>query len=153
MENITHIQEYLYNKYPNSNQLSISRAMKLFYLIEWRYAITEFKKLTEAEWRLNQYGPFYSKFKDYFTQSDCFNVVENTIENKKEIIIKYQSCSIPSSLKQETTTVIDFVIEKCHSYSWSELNNLINSTYGIINTQEGHVIDVLKLAMTYKGRI
>ena len=49
-----------------------------------------------------------------------------------------------------TKEVIDFVIQHCKDYSWSELHNLVNSTYGVLNTQQGQIIDVLSLAIKYK---
>ena len=74
MERVINILDYLYLQYPNSNQLSISRVMKLLYLIEWRYAITKFEKLTDVEWMQTEYGPFYKALRGIFNESSNFEV-------------------------------------------------------------------------------
>ena len=132
MERVINILDYLYVKYPNSNQLSISRVMKLLYLIEWRFAITRFEKLTDIEWLNTEYGPFYKSLRRIFNESSNFTVTIKLDESGREqTIIFFLNKKDSINLKSETIDVIDFVIEHCKNYSWTELNNLVNSTYGV----------------------
>lgn len=154
MERVINILDYLYIKYPNSNQLSISRVMKLLYLIEWRYAITNFKKLTDIEWLNTEYGPFYKSLRNIFNESSNFSVTLKLDENGREqTIILFLNKKDTINLKSETIEVIDFVIEHCQDYSWTELNNLVNSTYGVLNTPQGQIVDIIKLAKEYRGKV
>lgn len=153
MERVINILDYLYLQYPNSNQLSISRVMKLLYLTEWRFAITKFKKLTDIEWMQTEYGPFYNSLRIIFNESSNFEVSIKLDDNKKEqTVITFLNKKENLNLKDDTKEVVDFVIRHCKSYSWKELNALVNSTYGIINTQQGQIIDILGLARKYKQK-
>lgn len=154
MERIINIIDYLYLNYPNSNQLSISRVMKLLYLIEWRYAITKFEKLTDVEWMQTEYGPFYKALRSIFNESSNFEVSIKLDENNREqTVIVFLNKKENSNLKEETKEVIDFVIIHCKDYSWSELNNLVNSTFGVLNTQQGQIIDVVFQAIKYRDKV
>lgn len=151
MERVINILDYLYLQYPNSNQLSISRVMKLLYLIEWRYAITKFVKLTDLEWMQTEYGPYYKSLRSIFNESSNFEVLLKLDDNKNEqTVITFLNRKENLNIKDETKEVIDFVIQHCKDYSWKELNNLVNSTYGVLNTEQGQIIDVLSLAKKYK---
>lgn len=152
MERIINILDYLYLQYPNSNQLSISRVMKLLYLIEWRYAITKFEKLTDIEWFQTEFGPFYKSLSLIFDESSNFNVlIKKDDYNKEQKIIEFLNKKENLSAQQETKEVVDFVIEHCKEMSWTELNSLVNSTYGVLNTPQGQIINVLELAKKYKN--
>lgn len=154
MERVINILDYLYSQYPNPNQLSISRVMKLLYLIEWRYAITKFQKLTDIEWLQTEYGPFYKSLRLIFDESSNFNVlIKKDDYNKEQIIIDFLNRKENLAAKVETKEVVDFVIAHCKDYNWSELNNLVNSTYGVINTPQGQIINVVELAKKYKNKI
>lgn len=153
MERVINILDYLYLQYPNSNQLSISRVMKLMYLIEWRYAITKFEKLTDIEWMQSEYGPFYNSLRGIFNMSSNFEVSIKLDDNKKEqTVILFLNKKENLILKDDTREVVDFVIEHCKDYSWRELNNLVKSTYGALNTPQGQIIDIVNLARKYREK-
>lgn len=153
MERVINILDYLYLQYPNSNQLSISRVMKLLYLIEWRYAITKFEKLTDVEWMQTEYGPFYKALRGIFNESSNFEVSIKLDDNKNEqTVITFLNKKENLNLKADTKEVVNFVIEHCKDYSWKELNNLVKSTYGVLNTPQGQIIDVVNLARKYREK-
>ncbi|MCJ7934757.1 MAG: Panacea domain-containing protein [Chryseobacterium sp.] len=119
MERVINILDYLYTIYPNSGQLSISRVMKLLYLIERRFAINKFEKLTDIEWNLSQYGPFYKNLRSIFNESSNFDVSVRFDENNKEqLIIKFLDKKGVENLSDQTKEVIDFVVNHCKNYSW-----------------------------------
>jgi 3-dehydroquinate synthase class II len=154
MERVINIIDYLYLNYPNSNQLSISRVMKLLYLIEWRYAITKFEKLTDVEWMQTEYGPFYRALRSIFNESSNFEVsIKLDDNNREQTVIVFLNKKENSNLREETKEVVNFVIVHCKDYSWSELNNLVNSTYGVLNTQQGQIIDIVNLAIKYREKV
>lgn len=151
MERVINILDYLYLKYPNSNQLSISRVMKLLYLIEWRYAITKFEKLTDIEWMQTEYGPFYKTLRSIFNDSSNFDIsIKIDHNNREQLVIVFLNRKESLSLKEEGKEVVDFVINHCKDYSWTELNNLVNSTYAALGTPKGQIIDLINLAKKYK---
>lgn len=152
MERLINILDYLYLNYPNANQLSISRVMKLLYLIEWRYAITKFEKLTDIEWMQTEFGPYYKSLRVIFSESSNFEVSIKLDDNKKEqIVITFLNKKNNLNIKNDAKQVVDFVIQHCKDYSWQELNNLVNSTYSVLNTPQGHMIDIVTMAKKYKG--
>lgn len=154
MVRVINILDYLYFKYPNSNQLSISRVMKLLYLIEWRYAITRFKKMTDIDWLQTEYGPFYKGLRNIFNESSNYEVTLKLDDSGKEqTVIIFLNKKNNFNLDDEVKEVVDFVINHCKEYSWRELNNLVNSTYGVLNTQQGQIINIVMLAKRYKDII
>jgi uncharacterized phage-associated protein len=153
MERVINILDYLYIKYPNSNQLSISRVMKLLYLIEWRYAIINFEKLTDIEWMQTEYGPFYKTLRSIYNESSNYEVtIKLDDKNREQTVIIFLNKKENLSLKDEAKKVVDFVIDHCKDYSWTELNNLVSSTYGVLNTPQGQIIDIVNLASKYKEK-
>lgn len=154
MERVINIIDYLYLNYPNSNQLSLSRVMKLLYLIEWRYAITKFEKLTDIEWMQTEYGPFHKALRSIFNESSNFEVsIKLDDNNREQTVIVFLNKKENSDLMEETKEVVNFVIVHCKDYSWSELNNLVNSTFGVLNTQQGQIIDVVNQAIKYRDKV
>lgn len=155
MEKTNEILKYLFVKYPKSNELSYTRVMKLFYLIEWKFAITNFKKITDISWIKTKYGPFYSDLIKVFEESNDFSVyskIEN--DNSTQIILKFLNSNKEIiHLQDETKVIINFVIEHCKDLTWSELNNIVNSTYAVINSELNSEIELLKLAKKYKNQI
>lgn len=152
MEKVINILIYLYRKYPNSNQLSFSRTMKLLYLIEWRFSITNFKKLTDISWTQTKYGPYYNNLIQIFEDSSNFELITKIDDNNNQhIVIKFIDLKNELNLNIDSKIVIDFVIERCQNLSWSELNNIVNSTYGIINSNQNEIIDIVTLAKKYKN--
>lgn len=150
MERVINIIGYLYLQYPNSNQLSISRVMKLLYLIEWRFAITKLEKLTDIEWLQTEYGPFYKSLRSIFNESSNFEVIIKIDDNNKEqLVINFLNKKENFNLRNDTKEVIDFVISHCQNYSWTELNTLVNSTFGVLNTPQGQLISLVILAKQY----
>ena len=151
MERVINVLDYLYLQYPNSNQLSISRVMKLMYLIEWRYAITKFEKLTDIEWMHSEYGPFYKTLRSIYNESSNYEVcIKLDEKNREQTVIIFLNEKQNLSLKDDAKKVVDFVIDHCKDYSWIELNNLVKSTYGVLNTPQGQIIDVVNLARKYR---
>ncbi|UJH92722.1 SocA family protein [Antarcticibacterium sp. 1MA-6-2] len=152
MEKVINILTYLYRNYPNSNQLSYSRTMKILYLIEWRFAITKFEKLTDINWTLTRFGPYYDKLIQIFEDSQNFDIITKFDDhNNQLLIIKFLRKSEKLPLKEDTEEVIDFVIKHVSELKWSELNNIVNSTYGVINSKSNEIIDVVQLAKKYKN--
>jgi hypothetical protein len=152
MENIINIITQLYIKYPNSNQLSYSRVMKLLYLIEWKYSITEFERISKTDWLLTEHGPLYNKLPHILEESDNFDIITKFDKNnKQQLIIKFNLSTEIPTISEKSNKIIDFVIEHCKILEWSELNNIVNSTYGIMNSSLNHIIEIENLAKEYKN--
>jgi hypothetical protein len=151
MENSNNILVYLFNNYPNSKELSFSRVMKLLYLIDWKYSITKFERLTVLNWILNQFGPYNSSLLDIMDNSNDFEIKRIVNEDNKNIILINFLEKGDYDLKAETKRTIEFVINHCSKMSWSEVNNLVNSTYPIIRGKINSELNLLELAKEYKN--
>lgn len=153
MEKVHEILVYLYSRYPKSNELSYSRVMKLLYLIEWRFAITNFEQLTNINWVFTKFGPYYGNLIKDLEDSEDFEVYTKLDNhNSNQIIIRFiPSSKNDSNLKVSTKGIIDFVIHQCKELTWSDLNNIVNSTYGVIYTELNSEIKIVQLAKEYKN--
>lgn len=149
MERIINILIYLYQNYPNSNQLSLSRVMKLLYLIEWKYSITYSKKLTDTDWYLSHNGPYLSNLLSIMNDSSNFQLIMVPDNNVQQIVIKFLNRKQKIELNPNTRETIDFVINVCKNMNWLELNNLVFSTYPIVNGKIDTFIDLQEMAEEY----
>lgn len=149
MERIINILIYLYQNYPNSNQLSLSRVMKLLYLIEWKYSITYSKKLTDTDWYLSHKGPYLSNLLSIMNDSSNFQLIMVPDNNVQQIVIKFLNRKQKIELNPNTTETINFVINVCKNMNWLELNNLVFSTYPIVNGKIDTFIDLQEMAEEY----
>lgn len=151
MENLNNILVYLFNNYPNSKELSFSRVMKLLYLIDWKYSITKYERLTDLNWILNQFGPYNSSLLDIMDNSNDFEIKRIVNEENKNIILINFLERGDYDLKAEAKRTIEFVINHCNKMSWSEVNNLVNSTFPIIRGKINSELNLLELAKEYKN--
>ncbi|MBC7524889.1 MAG: SocA family protein [Flavobacterium sp.] len=151
MENLNNILVHLFNNYPNSKELSFSRVMKLLFLIDWKYAITKFERLTNLNWTLNQFGPYNSSILDIMDNSNDFEIKRIVNEDNKNIVLINFLEKGEYDLKAETKHTIEFVINHCSKMSWSELNNLVNSTFPIIRGKINSELNLIELAKEYKN--
>lgn len=149
MERIINILIYLYQNYPNSNQLSLSRVMKLLYLIEWKYSITYSKKLTDTDWYLSHKGPYLSNLLLIMNDSSNFQLIMVPDNSVQQIVIKFLNRKQKIELNPNTIKTIDFVINVCKNMNWLELNNLVFSTYPIVNGKINTIIDLQEMAQEY----
>ena len=150
MERVINILVYLYRNYPKSKELSYSRIIMLLYLIEWKYSIKYFKKLTDLEWIIKDEMPICKSLYKIFNDSSNFTI--QITEGYQNIIYFANNEKKITFLVEETEEVINFVIEHCKDLELYDLNYIVSSTYAIINTKENQVIDFVKLAKQYKGK-
>ena len=150
MERVINILIYLYRNYPKSNELSYSRVILLLYLIEWKYSIKYFEKLTDLEWIIKGNKPICKNLYNIFDASSNFTI--RITEDYQNIIYFLNSEKIINFEKEKTKETIDFVIEHCKDLEFYDLNNIVSSTYAIINTKENQIINFVKLAKLYKRR-
>jgi hypothetical protein len=69
--------------------------------------------------------------------------------NKKEVI-KLREPSQKSSMSHQDREVLDFIIEKTQRLYWNDFINLVYSTYPVLSQERQTVLDLPKLAESYK---
>ena len=107
MERVINILVYLYRNYPKSNELSYSRIIMLLYLIEWKYSIKYFKKLTDLEWIIKDEMPICKSLYKIFNDSSNFTI--QITEGYQNIIYFANNEKKITFLVEETEEVINFV--------------------------------------------
>ncbi len=151
MANLGEILVYLFWKYPNPNELSKARVVKMIYLSDWRSAIISGKQITSINWIYNHYGPYVNDIIDYIRQDNRFEITSTTNywgEFKEVISLKKQNISV--SLNKETTDILDFVIEGTSKLYWNDFIKLVYSTYPIKNSVKYTELNLVDLADEYK---
>ena len=73
--------------------------------------------------------------------------------NRQQIIIKFLNKKQDSMLSSDAIMTIDFVVNHCKNMSWTELNNIVNSTYAVINSNQNEMINIVTLAKKYKNAV
>lgn len=151
MAKLGEILVYLFWKYPNPNELSKARVVKMIYLADWRSAITKGKQITSINWIYNHYGPYVNDIADYVKKDDRFEIKSTTNywgEFKEVITLKPKEFTI--DLDKDTISILDFVIEGTSKLYWNDFIKLVYSTYPIKISVKYTKLNLVELAKKYK---
>ena len=116
-------------KYLKKIELTENRLLYILYLIDWKSAIEERKQLTNLTWIYKQ-GP------DIEDKEVIFNIYSDIDQN---------NCFLTSSEKMIITTTIKIHLTR----NYSELTRFVISTYPIIGSNKGEVLNLVDLAKEY----
>ena len=81
--------------------------------------------------------------------SSNFQLIMIPDNSVQQIVIKFLNRKQKIELNPNTTETIDFVINVCKNMNWLELNNLVFSTYPIVNGKIDTFIDLQEMAEEY----
>lgn len=148
-EKIIWIAKYLLAK---CGHLPKGRLVKLFYLIDWKSAITSKKTMTDLEWYYNHYGPYLPTVVDYILSDPDIKTMP--ISNKDlgqhlhfDNTNKFEDFStkfLPDELK-----LIDSVIHSTYDLSYKEFIKLVYSTYPVRRSQKYTHLNLIEFAEEY----
>ena len=129
MEKSKAVVKYFALTYPWGDVISESRMMKLVFLADWRSALRLGRQITEADWVFGRRGPH---------SDDILNVIRSTLP---------ESCI--NILIAEEKDLLDFVVRSTSRKSWSELTQLVYSTYPLMTKNRFEKLDLISLAKNY----
>ncbi|MEN9656209.1 MAG: hypothetical protein RL311_1160, partial [Bacteroidota bacterium] len=91
---------YFFKKYPNPNELSKARVVKMLYLSDWKSCIEYGQQITSIQWYFNHYGPYFEDIitNIRFDKQSRFEIKweENTFGQPKEIIRLKDNVELPN---------------------------------------------------------
>lgn len=150
MEKLVNILKYIYLNYPNVNQLSKPRLVKLLYLLDWKHCLTYENQATNINWYFNHYGPYVEDVINLIRQrSDLFETQSYDTQfgiGHKIIYIGDKNIQ----LTDDVTEVLDFVIEKTNKLNWGQFINLVYDTYPIRINSKYSELNLIEDSKKYK---
>lgn len=151
MDSLIDIVKYLFVNYPNKNELSKARVVKMVYLADWKSALIQGKQLTSIQWFFNNYGPYVSEVISEIRKDPDFHIssVVNCYGEPKELI-SLNDNYIPPVVSRSTQDILDFVIKQTSPLYWEDFISLVYSTYPIVNKPRYSYLDLVSLANDYK---
>lgn len=151
MNDIVKLVVYIFQNYPNVDELSKPRLVKLLYLIDWKHSIDYGQQATPIKWYFNHYGPYVDTVIDLIKSSpEIFNVKSRTNA--------YGGISDKIGLKKNINVVIndsvrkstDFIILNTAKRNWTDFINLVYSTYPIRTNSKYTYLDLINNAKEFK---
>lgn len=150
MKNLEILIRYILLNYPNLNELSKPRLVKLIYLIDWKFAIENGSQFTDIRWVYNHYGPYVN---------DVINLMKEkkTVFNVESYQNSYQGITDKFTLVDKTEILLDENLKKIadnfiaitYKLTWTEFINLIYSSYPIKSNLKYSTLNLKELAAEF----
>lgn len=150
---ISNLIKYLLTKYPYKSELSASRLTKMLYLADWKSAIKYSKKLTDAQWHFNHYGPYVDDFIKIAKDDDDIRVVSTRTMfggHKQEIQLS-SDFDGTIELAETDREILDFVISSTKRKNYEDFIKLVYSTYPVVSSSRYSDLDLISMAKEYKS--
>jgi hypothetical protein len=151
MTNLEKLIRYILLEYPNTNELSKPRLVKLIYLIDWKYTIEYGNQYTSINWYFNHYGPYVNDIIDLMrTQPNIFQI--KSYNNKYEgITDKFLlTDKTPITLSTDVKYITDLFIDYTYKLTWSNFISLVYSSYPIKSSLKYTNLDLVKMSVEFK---
>ena len=154
MKNLENLIRYIILNYPNSNELSKPRLVKLIYLIDWKFTIENGSQFTDIIWIYNHYGPYVNDVINLMKEKKAIFKVESYQNSYEGITDKF-------SLLDKTEILLDDNIKKIadkfinitYKLTWSEFINLVYSSYPIKSNLKYSTLNLQELALEFNKNI
>lgn len=154
MTNLEKLIRYILLNYPNVNELSKPRLVKLIYLIDWKYTIEQGQQYTNIQWYYNHYGPYVSDVIDLMkSRSEIFEVksYNNAYEGITDKFTLLDRSTI--TLESEIKNITDLFIGHTFRLTWSDFINLVYSSFPIKTSLKYTTLNLPSMAIEFKKNI
>jgi hypothetical protein len=154
MKKLKNIIEYILLNYPQSDELSKPRLVKLIYLIDWKYTIDYKNQYTDIRWYFNHYGPYVEDVINLMkSDSETFEVTSYANPYSGGITDKFK-------LRKETSPILDenviktakFIMENTYHMSWSKFISLVYSSYPIKKSEKYTYLDLESFSIEFNDK-
>lgn len=140
---------FMLRRYPASGDVTVTRAMKMLYLADWRHAIVHEEQMSTARWRIGQWGPDSDEAHSAIYRSDRF-VLErrpSPFGSLRTVI----SCraDVGAAMPPKGRDVATFVIEKAHRLTERGIRDLVVGTYPMRTGARNVPLDLVAGAAAY----
>lgn len=151
MNNLEKLIRYILLNYPNLQELSKPRLVKLIYIIDWRYTIENGKQYTDINWVYNHYGPYVNdvinlmkKNPNIFKVETYSNPFGGGNTDKFDLVDKTKI-----ELDENIKSIVDRFIDYTYKLTWSEFINLVYSSYPIKVNLKYSTLNLKELAIEF----
>jgi hypothetical protein len=139
---------YVCSSYPGSD-LSKAKLAKILYLADWKAALSGRDQITPVQWKFNHYGPYVTDVVDTARDNDGFSLVNDwTAFGNRRTVVRY--AGERPELSQDERDTIDGIIQRVASMSFDAFLKLVYSTYPVVVSDRGSVLDLRRLAGDYQ---
>lgn len=139
MADIASIIRYIYDRYPDQDELTLLRLKAMLYLSDWRHAIRHGSQITELQWEISNDEPRLDRH--HFEQ-----IIHYLIRSRTN----YFNFFSKPKLNRTERDVLDFVISNSRKKTGEELERLVHSTYPVVKKNKFNDINLVTLAEEYE---
>lgn len=140
---------YVCSRYAGSD-LSKAKLAKILYLADWKTALSGRPQITPIEWKFNHYGPYVTDVVDTARDDQDFSLVDDwTAFGNKRTIVKYDS-DAPINITDDERGTLDEIVRRVSPLSFDAFLKLVYSTYPVVVSDRGSVLDLSRLAAEYQ---
>ena len=144
MNRVVELIKYILKTYPNPEELSKPRLVKLVYLIDWKYAIENNSPFTNIKWLYNHYGPYVDDVintmrdnPDIFEVKSYKNPYGGTTDKFHLVNENIDTC-----LNQNVKEIADFIANNTSDLYWSKFISIVYSTYPVKKSLKYSYLDL-----------
>lgn len=154
MKNLEELIRYIILHYPNPNELSKPRLVKLIYLIDWKYTIETGSQYTNIRWIYNHYGPYVNDVINLMREKKAIFKVDSYQNNYEGITDKFSLIDKTEILLENNIKEIaDKFIEYTYKLTWTEFINLVYSSFPIKSNLKYSTLNLEDLAIEFNKNI
>jgi len=151
MATLREVLAYFCHHYPHKGELSEVRLTGMVYLADWKSAVDRGRKLiTSLRWLFDETGPSTPNIMKLIRRDPDFEIrlTGSRFEELTELIFYRGPAPILGRPDQD---ILDFVIDRSSSKTWTELTRLVYSTYPILTQPRHCPLDLESLAKKYRA--
>lgn len=155
MNVLLEIIKFVLKSYPKPEELSKPRLVKIIYLIDWKYAIDNGKQVSNIDWVFNHYGPYVDDIINLIEiENEIFKLESRQnpyggITHKFELLNKRKTVI---NLDDNVQDIVEFIIDKTASLSWSNFISLVYSSYPIKNSTKYSHLNLTTFSKAFNAR-
>lgn len=149
---IIDIAAYIFQSYPNPNQLSKPRLVKLFYLLDWKSCIDNGAQVTSTKWYFNHYGPYVEEIIQILKgATNDFVITSYQNPYNHGTTVKFQLISSKQrNLSDNVKGILDLLILHTSKMNWSQFISLVYNTYPIKSSSKYTTLNLVEAAKKYR---
>lgn len=127
--------------------ISYRRIIALTYLADWFSALATGSTITALQWEMGHSGPEATGLSSLLRHPNFLTKEEGGWPSRR--LITYLGDNINQSIDQSKLSVLEFVTEKTQNLYFSELVDLVYSTYPVVAPNRHRLLDLPKIALEY----
>lgn len=135
----------------DSEPISYRRIVALTYLADWFSALTSGNTITSLQWEMGHGGPEATGLSSLLRHPKFMTREEGGWPSRK--LITYLGDKPAQSIEQPKLSVLKLVAEKTNNLYFSELVDLVYSTYPVAGPNRHRLLDLPKIALEYHQNV